>query len=85
MTEYLRKFLSDFHETIQGRVTTPAADHLFTVRYNTYRKLPEKEQSAAFNHAVAQLILSNPWVRKDIQTAVSFLTKISRIPNGCDW
>ena len=66
-------------------MTTPAAEHLFTGRYNTDRKLPEKEQSAAFNNAVAQLIFSAPWFRKDIQTAVSFLMKWSIIPNYYDW
>ena len=32
MTGYLRKVVSDFPETIQRRVATPAAEHLFTVR-----------------------------------------------------
>ena len=66
MTDYLRKVLYEFTGTIQGIVATPAADHLFMVRYNTDRKLLEKERSTAFNHAVAQLIFSAPWVRKDI-------------------
>ena len=39
MTEYLRKIVSEFPETIQGRVATPVAEHLFTVRYNTDMKL----------------------------------------------
>ena len=60
ITEYLRKVLYEFPETIQGRVETTAADHLFVVRYNTDRKLLEKERSAAFNHAVSQLIFSTP-------------------------
>ena len=85
MTDYLRKVVSDFPETIQERSATPAADYLFTVRYNTDRNLLEKEQSKAFNHAVAQLIFSTPWVRKDIHTLVSFLMKRSIIPNYCDW
>ena len=85
MTDYIRKVLYEFPETIQGIVATPEADHLFTVRYNTDRKLLEKERSAEFTHAVAQLIFSTPWVRKYIQTAVSFLMKISIIPNDCDW
>ena len=70
MTGYLRKVVSDFPETIHRRVATPVVEHLFTVSYNTDRKLLEKERSAAFNHAVAQLIFSAPWVIKDIQTAV---------------
>ena len=39
---YLIKVVSDFHETIQGRVATPAVEHLLTVRYNTDRRLLEK-------------------------------------------
>ena len=66
MMDYLRKVLYDFPETIKGRVATPASDHLLMVRYNTDRKLLEKELSTAFNHAVDQLIFSTPWVRKDI-------------------
>ena len=31
-TDYLRKVVSNFPETIQERLATPAADHLFTVR-----------------------------------------------------
>ena len=32
ITDYLKKIVSDFPETIQGRETTPASEHLFTVR-----------------------------------------------------
>ena len=42
MTYYLRKVVSDFPETIQGIVATPASDHLLTVRYNADRNLLEK-------------------------------------------
>ena len=85
ITDYLRNVLYEFPETIQGRVATTAANHLFMVSYNTDRKLLEKERYTAFNHAVAQLIFSAPWVRKDIQIVVSFLMKISRIPNDCNY
>ena len=85
ITDYLRKVLYEFPETIQGRVETPAEDHLFMVRYNTDRKLLEKERSAAFNHAVSQLIFSTPWVRKDIQTVVAFLMTRARTPDENNW
>ena len=70
ITDYLRKVVSGFPDTIQGRVAKPEADHLFTVRYNTDRKILDKEQSTSFNHAVLQLIFSTTWVRKNIQTTV---------------
>ena len=66
MMDYLRKVLYEFPDTIQGRVATPVSEHLLVVRYNTDRKLLEKERSTAFNHSVDQLIFSTPWVRKDI-------------------
>ena len=43
MTDYPKKIVSDFTETIQGRVKTPASEHLFTAREDTDRKLLEKE------------------------------------------
>ena len=39
MTNYLRKVLYDFPDTIQGIAATPEAEHLLTVRYNTDRRL----------------------------------------------
>ena len=42
MMDHLRKVMYDFPETIQGRVATPASDHLLMGRYNTDRKLLEK-------------------------------------------
>ena len=42
MADYLRKVVSDFPETIQERVATSEEYQLFTVRYNTVRKLLDK-------------------------------------------
>ena len=39
MTDYPRKFVYGFYEIIHGRVKTPAAEHLFTERYKTDKKL----------------------------------------------
>ena len=39
ITYYLLNFVSDFPETMQGRVAAPATYHLFTVTYNTNRNL----------------------------------------------
>ena len=35
----LNNIVPDFTETIQGRVSTPSAEHLFTVREDSDRKL----------------------------------------------
>ena len=41
MMYYLKKILSGFPATIQGRLVTPAAEHLFIVRGDADRKLLE--------------------------------------------
>ena len=74
MMDYLNKVVSEFPDTIQGIVTTPAADHLFIVRRDTDRKLLEDDRATAFHISVSQLVFTNPCVSKDIQTSVEFLT-----------
>ena len=39
ITDYLNNILYDFPDKILGRVSTLAAEHLFKVREDTYRKL----------------------------------------------
>ena len=85
MTDYLKNIFSDFPEKIQGRVETPAAEHLLTVRGDSDRKLLDKDRSTAFHHSVAKLLFSTPCVNKDIQTAVALLTTKVRIPDGGYW
>ena len=60
MIDYLKNIVPDSHETIQGRVETPSADHLFTARDSADRKLLDEEQATAFHHAVDQLIFTTP-------------------------
>ena len=52
MTDNLKKMISGFPETIQGRVATPAAYHLFIVREDADRKLLEEYWSTVFHHSV---------------------------------
>ena len=85
ITDYLKKVLPDFLETIQVIVATPAAEHLLTVRGDSDRKLLDKYRSTAFHHSVAKLLYSTPCVNKDIQTAVALLTTKVRIPDGGYW
>jgi hypothetical protein len=73
MTKHIAKIIQDFSEEIVGKQATPAGDHLFKVRENK-RKLNE-EQADAFHHNVYQLLFAANRARRDIQTAVSFLTK----------
>ena len=83
MTKYLTKVIVDFPEEIIGKAATPAGDHLFKVR-DEGRKLNE-EQADAFHHTVYQLLFVANRARRDIQTAVSFLTTQVQAPDEDDW
>jgi hypothetical protein len=72
MCKYLSKVIEEFPEEITGVSAKPAADHLFKVREDG-RKL-SKEQADVFHHTVCQLLFPAKRARRDIQTAVSFLT-----------
>ena len=74
MIKYLEKIFASFPEIIKSIRDTPAANHLFQVRDDDLKLLPE-EQAQAFHHTVAQLLFLCMRARPDIQTAVSFLTK----------
>jgi hypothetical protein len=54
--------------------TSPAADHLFTVRDKSLLKPLPEEQASKFHHAPAQLLLLSARARRDIQPATAFLT-----------
>jgi hypothetical protein len=81
MIRYVDKVLKDFPEQIKKTSSTLAADHLFNIRdpEETEKQgkwLGEGEEHAQhFHHAVAQLLFLSVRARRDIQTAVSFLTR----------
>ena len=54
--------------------TSPAMDHLFTVRDKSLAKPLLEEQARAFHHASAQLLFLSAGARHDIQPATAFLT-----------
>ena len=83
MCKYLSSIIADFPEQITGVSATPAADHLFKVRGDG-KKLSE-EQADAFHHTVYQLLFAANRARRDIQTAVSFLTTRVQAPDEDDW
>jgi hypothetical protein len=82
MIKYVDKVFMDFPEQIRKTSSTPAADHLFTIRdpeeTEKEGKWLSEEQAQHFHHAVAQLL-------PDIHTAVSFLTTRVRKPDEDDW
>ena len=66
--------IDEFPELITGKVATPAADHLFNVRNADKAKYLAEEKAIAFHHTTAQLLFLRSLERRDIHTAVSFLT-----------
>ena len=85
MIKYLMKIFEDFPEEIRSTAPSPAADHLFNVRDASEAKYLTEEQAKHFHHAVAQLLFVSARARRDIQTAVSFLTTRVKKPDEDDW
>ncbi|KAL7464347.1 hypothetical protein ACHAXS_004676 [Conticribra weissflogii] len=85
MEKYTKKIIDEFPELITTPAATPAADHLFQVRDNPHgRQLPE-QQAVIYHHTVAQLLFLSARARRDIQTAVAFLTTRVKNPDEDDW
>jgi hypothetical protein len=89
MIKYIDKVFTDFPEVIKKSSSTPAADHLFSIRdpeeTEKLGKWLNEEQAQHFHHAVVQLLFLSVRARRDIQTAVSFLTTRVRKPDEDDW
>ena len=68
-----------------GKAATPAADHLFSVRDADKAKYLPEEKAFAFHHITAQLLFLSSRERRDIQTAVSFLTTRIKKPDKDGW
>ncbi len=67
-----------------GKVATPAADHLVTVRDGNEVRVFKEERALAFHHTVAQLLFMSMRARCDKQTAVAFLTTRVKSPDEDD-
>eukprot|EP00804_Cyclotella_cryptica_P005141 CCRYP_018676-RA/>CCRYP_018676-RA protein AED:0.47 eAED:0.17 QI:0/0/0/0.75/0.33/0.25/4/0/800 len=89
MTKHLEKIFEDFPEEIGKECTLPASEHLFEVRdpeeTERLRKYLPEELAQHFHHTVAQLLYIGTRVRRDIQTAVAFLTTRVKRPDKDDW
>jgi hypothetical protein len=84
MIPYIKKILNEFPEKITGVASSPAADHLFKIRDPKEARLLPESQAIAYHHATAQLLFLSR-VRRDIQTAVAFLTTRVKAPDEDDW
>ena len=87
MIKYISNVIKEFPETIIGSAPLLAADHLFQVQDEDdpkYRLLSE-EQAIVFHHTIAQLLFVSNLARRDIQTAVAFITIRVKKPDEDDW
>ncbi len=64
---------------------TPVHDQLFDIRDKMEAIELSKEQALAFHHTVAQLLFMAMRTRRDIQTAVAFLTTRVKNPYEDNW
>jgi hypothetical protein len=85
MMNYLKSVIAEFPEMIAGKAAMPAADHLFTVRDKKEARALEEERALVFHHTVAQLLFMSMRARRNIQTAVAFLTTRVKNPDKDDW
>ena len=85
MLKYLDSIIDKFPELITGKAATPESDHLFSVRDADEAKYLPEEKSVAFHHTTAQLLFLSSLARRDIHTAVYFLTTRVKKPDEDDW
>ena len=85
MIPYIDKIFEDFPEDIKSSAPAPHTDYLFKIREESKRKKLETERAVAFHHATAQLLFLSQRARRDIMTAVSFLTSRVKDPDEDDW
>ena len=83
MYDYIDNMLAALPEDMGGTVTSPAANHLFTV--NDAGKKLTRGQAEMFHHNVAKLLFLCKRARPDIQTAVAFLTTRVTAPDEDDY
>ena len=83
MFQFIDEMLEEFPEEIKSSSATPAADHLFKIREDGKRL--SEEQASLFHHFTAKLLFLSGRARRDIQTAVAFLTTRVKAPDEDDW
>eukprot|EP00804_Cyclotella_cryptica_P009375 CCRYP_018081-RB/>CCRYP_018081-RB protein AED:0.27 eAED:0.27 QI:0/-1/0/1/-1/0/1/0/175 len=74
MSSYVEGIIEEFPETLSKCSPTPHSDGLFAVKDNENSQLLDEDKAMQFHRTTAQLLFLSTQARKDIQTAVSFLT-----------
>jgi len=85
MVNNLKNVIEAFPKQIVGRAATPAGERLFDIRDKKEARPLEEEHAIAFHHTTAQLLFMAAQARRDIQTAVAFLTTRVKSPDKDDW
>ena len=85
MFDHLNKIIQEFPKLINGLAASPAAGHLFQVRYKTKAKYLSEEQAVAFHHMVIQLLFLITRARSDFGVTVTFLTSRVKQQDEDDW
>eukprot|EP00804_Cyclotella_cryptica_P002489 CCRYP_018085-RG/>CCRYP_018085-RG protein AED:0.29 eAED:0.29 QI:0/-1/0/1/-1/1/1/0/626 len=85
MCEYVREIIDGFPEEITKTSPTPHSDGLFTIKEDESAEVLSEDDAMQFHRTTAQLLFLSTRARKDIQTAVSFLTTRVKKPDKDDW
>ncbi len=82
---FYQKVINGFMEDIHGSASTPTGENLFQVRDKEERVTLDDKRAQYFHSTVAQLLFVTMRCRRDIQTAVVFLTTRVKDPDEDDW
>jgi hypothetical protein len=85
MEKYTEQILDEFPEEITKSSPCPHNENLFRIREESEARYLPEDQAIQFHHTVAQLVFLQKRARRDIQTAVSFLSSRVKQPDEDDW
>lgn len=85
MSNYVKGILEEFPEELPRKSPSPHSDNLFNVKDKEEVKELDEDKAMQFHRTTAQLLFLSTRARKDIQTAVSFLTTRVKSPDSDDW
>ena len=86
MPKYTRETIDEFPEPVDTTAEDPAGPHLFETRDpGEENPLLPDEQAQIFHRIVAKLLFLCARPRRDIRTAIAYLTTRVRAPTQDDW
>jgi hypothetical protein len=85
MQQYTEEILHEFPEAIKKGSPSPHNENLFKVQGEEEATYLPEEQALKFHRTTAQLLFLASRARRDIQTAMSFLTMRVKKPDEDDW